>query len=63
MSKHRDNLKAIVGIGQTYEERLNDAGITTFRQLATATTAEIQEAANVSTSMVKYWKIEAENRI
>ncbi len=57
-----DNLKTIVGIGHTYEERLNDAGITTFKQLAEASIEKIAEATQASPSMIKYWQTEAESK-
>ncbi len=63
MSNQPDDLTTIVGIGKTYEERLNNAGITTFKQLIKATAAEIRKATEASQSIIRYWKIEAENRL
>lgn len=38
-----DNLQAIKGIGPAFSKRLNEAGITTFEQLATLTSQEVEE--------------------
>lgn len=39
----KDNLQAIKGIGPVFSQRLNEAGITTFAQLAKLTPKELEE--------------------
>lgn len=39
----KDDLKLVVGIGPVFEERLNEVGIKTFKQLAELTEAEIEK--------------------
>ena len=51
-----DDLKQIVGIGRTTEERLHAAGIITFKQLAEANTKDIQAATNVNVFIIESWK-------
>ena len=43
----RDSLKRISGIGVVFERRLNEAGITTFAQLASVTPDEVAAAVDI----------------
>ncbi|MFC7136832.1 helix-hairpin-helix domain-containing protein [Halobaculum litoreum] len=50
-----DDLERIDGIGPTYAERLVDAGIETFAELAAADVDRVAAAANTSTSRADDW--------
>lgn len=50
-----EDLTVIDGIGPTYAERLEVAGITTFAALRSATVAEVVEAADVSEERAEDW--------
>jgi predicted flap endonuclease-1-like 5' DNA nuclease len=39
----KDNFQAIKGIGPVFSQRLNEAGITTFKQLSTLTSQELEK--------------------
>jgi len=50
-----DDLTEVKGIGPVYAERLVDAGITTFAELANADVATVAGAAGVSESVAEGW--------
>ena len=50
-----DDLTGVKGIGPVYAERLVEAGITTFAELANADVAAVAGAAGVSESMAEGW--------
>jgi predicted flap endonuclease-1-like 5' DNA nuclease len=50
-----DDLTQVKGIGPVYAERLVDAGITTFAELADADVAAVAGAARVSESVAESW--------
>ena len=56
-----DDLTEVKGIGPVYAERLVEAGITTFAQLADADVAAVAGAAGVSESKAEGWLEQAAN--
>lgn len=50
-----DDLSEVKGIGPVYSERLVEAGITTFAELANADVAAVAGAAGVSEPMAEGW--------
>jgi predicted flap endonuclease-1-like 5' DNA nuclease len=54
-----DDLTEVKGIGPVYAERLTDAGVTTFAELAEADAAAIAGAAGVSESVAASWMEQA----
>lgn len=57
--KVEDDLSLIQGIGPAYARRLNDAGITSFSQLAEADPESLIEITGVSRWDPKDWKVQA----
>ena len=57
--KVEDDLSEIQGIGPAYARRLNDAGITSFSQLAEADPESLIEITGVSRWDPKDWKTQA----
>jgi predicted flap endonuclease-1-like 5' DNA nuclease len=45
---HRDDLTVIDGIGPTFGRRLNEAGVTTFEQLAGLTPEQVRRITHVA---------------
>ncbi len=54
-----DDLSIIRGIGPVYRERLADAAVTTFEQLAGADTVTLAEAVDVAAAQVEDWQEQA----
>jgi predicted flap endonuclease-1-like 5' DNA nuclease len=54
-----DPLEEIKGIGPVFANRLNDAGITTFAELANSSPAELQEITGVARWDPAEWIVEA----
>lgn len=54
-----DDLTEVKGIGPVYAERLTDAGVTTFAELAEADATAIAGAAGVSESVAASWMEQA----
>jgi predicted flap endonuclease-1-like 5' DNA nuclease len=50
-----DDLTDVKGIGPVYAERLAEAGVTTFAELAAADLAVVADAAGVSESTATSW--------
>ena len=55
-------LSAVKGIGPVYHARLEQAGITTFRQLASSSPQSVGEAAKVSLDRAQEWMRRASDR-
>lgn len=63
LERFRAELEAeFEGVGETYAERLTAAGLDTVSALATADTAELAEAADVSESQAEEWIEQADDR-
>ncbi len=56
-----DDLSAVKGIGPVYRARLEQAGITTFRGLASSSPQSVAEAAEVSLDRAEEWVQQASN--
>jgi predicted flap endonuclease-1-like 5' DNA nuclease len=54
-----DDLTAIVGIGPTMQERLNEAGIYSYSELVTAEMDHISSATRANQSIIKAWRTDA----
>ncbi len=63
MTQTPDNLRAIIGIGYAREEQLHTANITTFKQLAQATIADIHTATNAHPTEIHQWQTDAQQRM
>ena len=50
-----DDLTEVKGIGPVYSQRLVDAGVTSFAELASADVAAVADAAKVSESQAASW--------
>jgi len=50
-----DDLTKIVGIGPVYSRRLNEMGITSFKQLAAAKASELADILDISADQAKDW--------
>lgn len=50
-----DDLKVIQGIGPAYAQRLNEAGISTFYDLATSEPEDTAKRTGLSISLVSKW--------
>ncbi len=61
--READDLTDIVGIGATYQERLNAADIFTFAQLVTADVEALAAAVGANVELVRGWQKEAGNAI
>jgi len=53
-------VRRLVNIGEYNSDKLDDAGIKTIRDLASASTSKIRKITGVSDSVAKEWKLEAE---
>lgn len=53
-------VRRLVNIGEYNSDKLDDSGIKTIRNLASAPVSKIREATGVSDSVAKEWKTEAE---
>jgi predicted flap endonuclease-1-like 5' DNA nuclease len=54
-----DDLTVIVGIGQTMQERLNLAGISSFADLVTAELGQIAAATRANENIIRAWRNDA----
>ena len=52
-TSQRDDLKLIKGIGPQLEKKLNNAGVTTFEQMARLTATELQAILGISKRVVQ----------
>ena len=53
-------VRRLVNIGEYNSDKLDDAGIKTIRDLASASISKIRKVTGVSDSVAKEWKLEAE---
>ncbi len=54
-----DDLALIKGIGPVYRDRLADADVTTFAQLAAADAGQLADAVDVAVTLVEDWQDQA----
>lgn len=58
-----DDLTEVNGVGPTYAERLETAGVTSFRDLAAADTADLAGRIDVPESRIADWQEQARSRL